>query len=78
MRLNKKSVLAGGNVKMICLGDSGGPLACREADGNWYLRGLVSFVYAKPKCFKCRSVASFTKVAAFQDWIIEKIACEVA
>jgi len=54
----------------ICTGDSGGPLACRESDGKWYLRGVASFVPKEPHC---ESVAGFTKVTAFKDWITGKI-----
>lgn len=56
----------------VCYGDSGGPLACREADGKWYLRGLTSY---GPE--NCSSEAVFTKVAAYRDWFREKIASEV-
>jgi len=47
-----------------CDGDSGGPLACLEQDGNWYLRGVFSHGEEK-----CRFWAVFTKVASYENWI---------
>jgi len=44
-------------------GDSGGPLACQESDGKWYLRGVLSHGDEK-------SIWSvFTRVASYDQWI---------
>jgi len=50
--------------KDACRGDSGGPLTCQEHDRKWYVRGVLSTVIET-----CETLATFTKVAAFEKWI---------
>lgn len=55
----------------ICNGDSGGPLACKEKNGKWYLRGVASMA-----AYGCNSVASYTEVTGLKDWITSTLLSE--
>jgi len=50
-----------------CNGDSGGPLMCKERDGNNILRGITS--WGEPFCM---DKTFYTNVAAYGNWIHEK------
>lgn len=50
-----------------CHGDSGGPLACRNEDGEQYLCGLVSWGLAN--CGRYPSV--FAHVVYLMDWLAQ-------
>jgi len=53
-----------------CFGDSGSPLACL-VNGQWHLIGITSYGKA---CALPGIADVFTKIAAFNDWILETIA----
>ncbi|XP_064644970.1 plasma kallikrein-like [Lineus longissimus] len=64
-------VCAGGHTfSNVCVGDSGGPLACKR-HGKYVLEGVVSF--GAHFCGKQRRKypTVFTRVAAYLDWIQE-------
>ncbi|RMZ99736.1 chymotrypsin-like elastase family member 2A, partial [Brachionus plicatilis] len=57
----------------VCFGDSGGPLMY-SSEGNWYLYGITSFVFANKDRECLNNLSSFfTKVPRYIDWINEKI-----
>jgi len=62
------------NYGTVCVGDSGGPLACKQQD-KWYLAGLVSFGVGSGRtmCGFEDSASVFTKVAFFKNWITTTI-----
>ncbi|XP_076294082.1 chymotrypsin-like elastase family member 2A isoform X2 [Lasioglossum baleicum] len=49
-----------------CVGDSGGPLQCRRADGVWQLAGVTSFGSG---CARPGYPDVYTKVQHYIDWI---------
>ena len=58
---------------MIFLGDSGGPLFCKDTEktdvagkDTWYLAGIIS--HGKG-CALANSASFYTRVAQYQDWI---------
>ncbi|OCT59040.1 serine protease 53 [Xenopus laevis] len=52
-----------------CLGDSGGPVVCKE-DGAWFLAGVISFSQG---CHLRDSPTVLTAVSLYQDWIKQKV-----
>ena len=54
-----------------CYGDSGGPLACKNAAGTWVLQGIVS--WGDPDCSSQTHYTVFTRVGNFRKWIEDKI-----
>ena len=55
--------------KSACFGDSGGPLAVKDHDGEYSLIGIVSF---GGKDFNCAAVGwpnIYARVTVFSQWI---------
>jgi len=55
-----------------CSGDSGGPLACPDENGDMYLAGIVS--WGMIPCGQANRPSVFTSVGFFRDWLEEHIA----
>ncbi|XP_078467669.1 chymotrypsin-like elastase family member 2A [Lampetra planeri] len=69
--IRETMVCAGGDgYDSGCNGDSGGPLNCMNAEGQWEVHGITSFVSG----FGCNYISKptvFTRVSAFNDWIAD-------
>ncbi|XP_037666370.1 chymotrypsin-like elastase family member 2A [Choloepus didactylus] len=62
-------VCAGGDgVTSSCNGDSGGPLNCQAADGQWEVHGVVSFG-SSLGCNYYHKPSVFTRVSNYINWI---------
>ncbi|KAL9965244.1 hypothetical protein ACROYT_G029015 [Oculina patagonica] len=69
-----KMVCTGGDGKVSCHGDNGGPLVCEE-EGGWVLRGVTSG--ADKKC-KTDHYSIYARVSNYVDWIDHQIAIAFA
>ncbi|KAE8594783.1 hypothetical protein XENTR_v10019798 [Xenopus tropicalis] len=70
--VKRSMVCAGGDIRSVCNGDSGGPLNCQGADGRWYVHGVASFVSGYG-CNTLKKPSVFTRVSAFNSWIQQTI-----
>merc|ERR1712088_950328 len=67
-----RSAIAGGHVCIkngktgACMGDSGGPLACRNGSGDWHLVGATS--WGSGSC-NVGYPSVYTRLSYFKNWI---------
>lgn len=67
-------ICAGGDgIISSCNGDSGGPLNCQGANGQWQVHGIVSFG-SSLGCNYYHKPSVFTRVSNYIDWINSVIA----
>lgn len=71
--ITEKNVCVGDltSQKGVCSGDSGGPVQCRLANGEWLQVGVTSWTTSA--CNIQGYAAVFTKVSSHLDWIRSKV-----
>jgi len=55
-----------------CQGDSGGMLACQQADGGWKLYGATSFGVAG-SCLSAGKPSIFARLSSYIDWVTKNM-----
>ena len=73
--LSSKTICAGDVVQDSCIGDSGGPLFVRHADGKSTQFGVVGFGRG---CAEMGFPGVYTRIADYLDWIKTTTACTAA
>jgi len=54
-------------ITTTCHGDSGGPLACQNMNGRWYLHGTTT--WGSPTCNAKDAYSVFTRITEYSKWI---------